>query len=258
MLIHFTGDVGGGKTLFCTQIALHDKRPIYSNYKINLPNYHDLKPEMLSTLTESTLVIIDEAYTWLESRLSGRNINLYLTYILFQSRKRNLDILITDQLVGTIDLRFRAMTNYEIQCNKIIDSELVTNENPEGILGFEYTIYKCERGIFKYKISKLLMPYDIAQTIFPFYDTKQIISSIDDSLLLNITQDKRSILEDVDDVVNKLLEKYPAKSITKGIVSDYCLRNNRPPTYIDIIYNALKAKTLLDINKEVKTNDNIN
>ena len=85
MLIHFTGDVGSGKTLFCTQVALHDKRQIYSNYNIKLPNYHDLKPEMLSILTESTLVIIDEAYTWLESRLSGRNINLYLTYILFQS-----------------------------------------------------------------------------------------------------------------------------------------------------------------------------
>jgi len=250
MLVHFTGDVGSGKTLFCTHIALHDKRPVYSNYKINLPNYNDLKPEMLSILTESSLVIIDEAYTWLESRLSGRNINLYLTYILFQSRKRNLDILITDQLVGTIDLRFRAMTNYEVQCEKINDSECETKENPEGTIGFRYTIFKCERGIYKYRIARFMMDYEFSKTIFPFYDTTQIISSIDDSLLFNITKDKTSIIEDIDNVVDELFSKYPPKLITKGIVSDYCLENNRPKSYLDIIYNRVKARILENINLE--------
>jgi len=88
------------------------------------------------------------------------------------------------------------------------------------------------------------MSYDFAKTIFPFYKTGQIISSIDDSLLLNITKDKTSIIEDIDKVVDELFIKYPAKLISKGIVADYCLQNNRPKTYIDLIYNRVKSRIL--------------
>ena len=142
------------------------------------------------------------------------------------------------------------MTNFEVQCEKIIDSEQESEKNPEGIIGFKYTIFKCERGIYKYRIAKLMVPYDIAETLFPFYDTGQIISSIDDSLLLNITQDKSGIIEDIDKVVDELLSKAPARFYTKGVISDYCLRNNRPNTYVDIIYNALKARAIANLSKE--------
>jgi hypothetical protein len=225
-LISLVGDVGSGKTLFATYLASKDNRPIFSNYKIKLPTYTDLKPETLTSLTSSCLVIIDEAYTWLESRLSGRNINLYLSYILFQSRKRGLDIILTDQLIGTIDVRFRQLTNYEIYCQNIET-------------GFEYTIHKVNRYA-NYKPMKLLMPYSTAEKIFPLYDSWELISPIDDNLVFNITEDKGDIISQIDEHTKILLKSSKSK-ISKPMVSDYCLRNNLPKSFINLIYNSIKT-----------------
>lgn len=254
MLIHLTGDVGSGKTLLSTLMAMNDDRPIYSNYELNLPNYHELKPESLSKLTESTLVLIDEAYSWLDSRLSGRGINIYLTYILFQSRKRELDILMTDQLIGSIDVRYRAMTNYEIQCRKISDAEQITEENKEGIVGFLYNIIKYEQ-YYQIPCGKFLLQYEKAKEIFPYYKTKQIINPIDDMMMVNISKDKSDIVYQVNNAVEELLKIYPPSQITKGIVSDFCLNTNRPYNnqYIEMIYNRLKAKILSS--KTIKDGD---
>src|SRR4030042_4075128 len=115
MLISIEGDVGSGKTLLSTFMAIDDPRPVYANYKINIPNFKPLKPEMLWELNKPTLIILDEAYTWLENRTSGKPINRYMSYILFQSRKRGLDFILTDQIVGTIDPRYRWMINFDIQ-----------------------------------------------------------------------------------------------------------------------------------------------
>jgi len=226
-LVSIVGDVGSGKTLFSTYIATGDSRPIYSNYKLKLKKYHDLKPETLNKLKEQSLVIIDEAYTWLESRLSGRNINLYLSYILFQSRKRGLDIILTDQLEGTIDLRFRQLTNYEIQCQNVDD-------------GFAYDIYKVS-SYHQYKPMRFVMPFSIAETLFPLYDSWELINPIDDNLLFNVSEDKGDIMKEIDVIVATLLKKANANQYSKGIISDYCIRNKHPKTYIDLIYNAIKS-----------------
>jgi hypothetical protein len=236
MLTHIFGDVGSGKTLLASYIASKVDKPIYANYTLKLPEYHDLKPEDLSKLKESTLVIVDEAYTWLESRLSGRNINLYMSYILFQSRKRGLDIILTDQLTGTIDLRFREMTNYEILC-----------ENIEH--GFEYQISKISR-FGNYRIRKLIMPYHTAEKIFPLFDSWQLIDPIDKNMLFNVTEDKGEIIGDVDKAANWLIEQFPINRITKGVVSDFCLRENIPKFMVDMIFNSIKVKSINESLKE--------
>jgi hypothetical protein len=225
------GDVGSGKTLFTTYCASIDTRPIYSNYKIKLDNYNHLKPETLAELSDDCLILIDEAYSWLESRTSGKDINRYLSYILFQSRKRGMDIMLTDQLVGTIDVRFRMLTNYEVYCQNILD------------VGFEYTIFK--KSMYgNYKPKKMIMPYEIAETIFPLYDSWQLINPIDDNLIFNISEDKASMLKIADSHVKKLLAKCDGRKIPKGVISDYCLRNNLPKAYIDVIFNAIKSSIL--------------
>jgi hypothetical protein len=162
-----------------------------------------------------------------------------------------LDILLTDQLIGTIDLRYRAMINYEVNCQVIKDESLINDDNPKGIVGFVYTIFHCERGMYKYMIAKFMMTFEFAKTIFPFYNTNQIISSINDSMMLSITQDKTTILETVDKIIDELFEKYPPRLITKGIVSNYCLENNRPKDYVDVIYNRLKSR-ILEYDKKKK------
>lgn len=252
-LYSIIGDVGSGKTLLATYLAQKDfvkrNRKILSNYKINLPTYVDLKPESLLELKDSSkdsaLIVIDEAYTWLESRLSGRNINLFMSYILFQSRKRGLDIVITDQLIGTIDLRFRQMTNYEIQCQNI-------NK------GFEYILFKVNK-YSNAKPVKFIMPYSIAEKIYPLYDSWQMISSIDDSLIYSISKDKTAQLEMIEAIKKDILDMYPANYVTKGIVEFWLMQNGFHQSMRDNVYNAIKSQSILDKvgkeNEEVGKNE---
>lgn len=228
-LIHLVGDVGSGKTLFATHLAKNDSRPVYANYKIKIKRHHELKPEMLSHLNESSLVIMDEAYRWLESRLSSRNLNLYLSYILFQSRKRGLDIVLTDQLEGTIDTRFRQMTNYEIQCQAIE-------------VGFHYTIFKLSRFQVYQPIS-MIMPFETAEKLYPLFDSWEFLP-INEDLVFNVTEDKKTLMQDIDKIVAGLLKKADAKVYTKGIIADICLRNEYPKSYIDLIYNSIQASKI--------------
>jgi deoxyadenosine/deoxycytidine kinase len=233
MLVNVDGDVGSGKTLLTTHIANKDTRPVFANYHINIPRFTYLEPEMLFSMknkNEPRIVIIDEAYNWLESRLSGRPINVYSSYILFQSRKRGIDFFLTDQLFETIDLRFRKMVNIEIYCEAV----------PEG---FEYIIQKISRRkVFKPK--KLIMPYKYAETIFPLYDSWEFIDPIDKDMMFKVSQNKTSIIEDIDKIVDELLEIAEAKSYTKGIVEDYCLRNDYPDSYVKMIFNTIKARKI--------------
>lgn len=159
VLIIVTGDLGSGKTLFLTYIAKNTKKRIYSNYKLYLNTYHKLTIKKLLELKEeeNALVFIDEAYTWLESRASGRDTNQVLSYIYFQSRKRKLDFFLTAQLTHTIDRRFRELYDYVVHCEV------------KGAY-FHYSIYDRYklRGHFKLRV-------DLAEKYFPLYDTMEII-----------------------------------------------------------------------------------
>jgi len=134
------------------------KREIYSNYKLNLSNYKDLTLPILSKLPNNVNVFIDEGYTWLESRVSGSKLNKLISYLLFQSGKRGLDIYITAQLFSTVDLRFREQSSLIIYCQK---------HNND----FYYTILNREKGYSK----QLVLPYENAKQYFKLYDTLEII-----------------------------------------------------------------------------------
>ena len=227
-LYHAIGDVGSGKTLFTTWQAVHEKRSVYSNYKINIPNYHPLKPEMLETIDEPALIIVDEAYRWLEARTSGRTINRYMSYKLFQMRKKDRDYSLTDQLEETVDLRYRLMTNFEIHCHHIID------------IGFQYIIFK--HATFKeYQPRSVIMPYSEAEKLYPLFDSWEE-QPIDQGMIFNITEDKTEIIKAVDEIVDYLLTEGEISEYSKGDVADFCLRKGYPKEYVNTTYNALKAR----------------
>jgi len=238
-LIQIIGDVGSGKTLFAVRAAKLDTRPVYANFNIKLgthknkkrkivPRFSPLKPETLLSLKDDSLVIIDEAYIWLESRLSGRNINLYLSYILFQSRKRGIDIILTNQLSRTIDVRFRLMTNLEVYCQQV-----------ESI-GFEYTFVK--KSDFQYfKPKTFILPYEEAEKFYKIYDSWELIIPFDDNLMLNISTDKGDMLKIVDDIVKAIVKEINPKRCTRGVVSNYCLRNNHPKGLVGPVYDTISS-----------------
>jgi len=229
MLISILGGLGDGKTLIETFFALLDSRPIYSNYWINSPRYHDLKPEMLNRLS-NCLVLLDEAWAYIDSRVSGSDHNRYFSYILTQSRKMGIDIVMTDQLEGMIDTRFRQLTDWEIHCSA---------EN----YGYDYWFIRRKKNRLFMPVHRIL-PLEIAEKIYPYYDTGQRINPIDDELILRVTQDKTEIMAKVDAVVLELLSKAPAKAYTKGVVSDICIRRGLTRSYVNLIHNAIRASVI--------------
>lgn len=189
MLIVILGNYGSGKTLLLTYFALKTKRKIFSNFKINTDNYNTLEVLDLLELPNNIDVFLDEAYTWLESRLSGKAINRYLSYILLQSRKRTLDIYCTAQLFSTIDVRFRHKSDIIIECHKFKD-------------GFHYKIFN--RNTFKRKY--FVLPFDLAKKYYSYYDTYEIVEPYEKARL------EFSLLSSD---TNKLFKK--AKQIAKYI-----------------------------------------
>jgi len=237
MLIMVHGDVGSGKTLFSTGFAMQDTRPLYANYRIHRKGWHDLKPSMLVTLDKPSLVIMDEAYTWLESRTSSSHLNRYLSYILFQSRKRQMDIILTAQLQRTVDVRFRLMANYEVYC-----------ESTD--IGFLYEITKISSRAV-YRPMRMFLSFNEAESIYPKYETYEKIP-INTDLVFNISDDKTDVLVEVDEIVDKMLLIAPAKKWNRGIVTDYCLRNNIRRPLVELIFNAIKARSIIDSPTNIK------
>jgi len=164
MLIGIFGNIGAGKTLLSTIfsiISIKDK--IYANYKINNEKYCPLKLIDLLELPNNVDVVIDEAYTWLESRTSMSKINLYISYIIFQSRKRNVDIFITAQLESTVDLRFREL------CHVHFIAHNVVNHLNETIAFFYELFYNS-----KYLGNFYFLESDVRE-YYKSYDTNEII-----------------------------------------------------------------------------------
>ena len=200
ILIAIWGGLGSGKTLLTTYIAKHIKKPVYANYEIKTPNYHNLEVSNILNLKGSVAVIIDEAYSWIDSRTSQQSSNKVWSYILFQSRHREIDIYLTAQLLQTIDIRYRKMIDVYIYC-----------EQKKG--AFYYTIYNkkmVRTGRFK-------LSFKHAEKYFNLYDTLELI-----------------ITEEMENLMYDSLSRIEKKKLISKIIQEY--RNdpnykNRRPTH---------------------------
>lgn len=220
------GDVGTGKTLMATMMAMNDDttRALYANYKINLPRFKQLEPQMLNEINTPSLVIIDEAYAWLESRMSGADINRYMSYILFQSRKRKIDFVLTTQLLSTLDLRFKGLTEVYMMAEK-------TN------YGFQYTAISGKGGARR----KFHLPQIVAERYYPCYDTFEKIDPMDDGLILKVTPDKRVIVPKLDEIIEQMTQIAPLGKWTMPMVKAFCIENGLKVTsYADMLHGRLK------------------
>ena len=118
------GGLGSGKTLFMTILAKMIAKPIFSNYALKFSDIA-VKPLEIEKLFHSEYqnccVLMDEAYIYLESRISGSEMNRCLSYVLFQSRKRGVILILTAQLSSSVDVRFRELVDIVIHCEKMGD-----------------------------------------------------------------------------------------------------------------------------------------
>lgn len=159
MIIGIFGDKGSGKTLLCTILLkkAYDKGyKIYSNYKLNF-NFEPITILKLAQLDFNNCIIgLDEAYNYLDARLSQTQQNIILSRLIAQSRKMKVHIIYTAQLMRTVDVRLRNLTDIIILAQK-------TKK------GFEYTIFNS------LSVKTFLLKNSVAKRFYNLYDTYEII-----------------------------------------------------------------------------------
>lgn len=227
MLISVLGNLGTGKTLFLAYISTKFNRKVYSNFELKNKFYEPLKVIDLLNLPNNIEVFIDEAYTWLESRVSSKALNRYLSYILLQSRKRTINIYITAQLFSTVDLRFREQSNILILCKKIDE-------------GFHYKIFNRDNNSMK----AVILPFEKAKIFYQVYDTYEIIEPFEKRKLefQLISSDTELLLNTSKKIAFELHNKIKDDKYTHQNVKLALLENGFEPQYEPYVYAFLHSE----------------
>ena len=205
----FEGVMGSGKTLSATALAYLEYtrgRDIISNVHVNFP-YQQLDTQffvehMLDTELSDCVMILDEAYIYLDARTSASKLNKLFTYFIAQTRKRNVDLYVCIHHIDTVDKRLRRAIDVrgtcryrkeipclkckgekEVQIKKTEEYEQCDRCNGYGIGGTSnITFFDMRTG--KRRKLKIHGP-----NFFPLYDTKVVIGvcgkqlKIDDDVL---------------------------------------------------------------------------
>lgn len=227
-LIIILGPKGSGKTLLLTLFALMSKRGVYANYTIKRDNFKFLEPIDFIDLPKNVDIMMDEGYTWLESRTSGFYLNRFLSYIMWQSRKRTIDIYITAQRFMSLDVRFRDEVDVLIKC--------------EGR-------YNLDKDDFNYsflwvaedKENQFELSYKDAKKYFHLFDTYEIVEPYTkeqlEYLLLKSDPEKR--WEKAVEIGEKIGSGL--KVVTHPIIQAHLLKNGYDLSFEPLVYVYLKG-----------------
>src|SRR3972149_32408 len=160
------GDMGSGKTIFETYIAWKNPDiPVFSDYKLNLPNFNPLEIDELMTLkVEKAIILFDEIDEYLNNRRSMSNLSLFLNTVMKQTRKRKLEVLGATQLFDTIDTRFTRQTKLSvIALGELQDGKLFYDLIYKSIFGNSIVSLWVKKSDFE----KLYDKYDTSEPIMP-------------------------------------------------------------------------------------------
>ena len=159
--------------------------------------------------------------------------NRLFSYILFQSRKKNVELFCIAQLRNTIDVRFRELCDLIIQCKR-------THEGFEYILSDPQFINYC----------RTVLPYESAKKYFKYYDTNEII--IDNKPTAMFLTDNEK-MEQVEKLSPRLKSDYydeyksinpQCKTVPKlkrSYVNIWCMNNNIDESLTKLLYDYIKS-----------------
>lgn len=213
MLTGIYGYCGSGKNVFATIDAFYTPKeiPIYVNFELRLKNAERIEPEEVFEVFEYDAkvpikkMITDEAYSWFESRGSGQSdINTFLSYLMFQSRKRGLNWMSIAQLRASLDLRWRGMEDRIVLAEeRNLDISGDSKEN------FGYWLLKNNRK------KHVTIKYEKAKPFFDLYETKEVVIPIEfKEMQLKMKNRKLDNLNDyIDELVVKLITASEKKKI---------------------------------------------
>ena len=236
MLIMITGGLGTGKSLFLTIIATHTKKKVISNFKLHTKYEKFDMHKFMEGKYEDAVILLDEVYQYIDSRNSMKDMNRFFSYVLFQSRKKDLQIYIASQLARSIDVRYRALTDIRIKCSKSRE-------------GFQYTLFNPN---MPNESRVALLPLQNCAPYFKLYDTNEIIMetehqnkmkymSNEDILKILKKIGRECIIEYKKEYRKNNPNKKRIKQITRPFVKIWAMEHN-----IEIsdtmLYNYVKAK----------------
>ena len=197
------GGLGMGKTLLLSYLAQKTTLPVYSNFKIDIPNYRKLEIDEIFELPENIIIYFDEAYLLVDSRNFMDSMNTLMSYVVFQLRKSKRVIYIAVQLISTIDIRFR----------KMIDS--ITYCKRKGNHFYYTTRYRDTR-----RIDRKILTINKASKVFEIFDTYEIVKPANqqkiefDALMRNPNKLLKKCVE-LYDMIYPIVTK-PTKDSIKG------------------------------------------
>ena len=127
-----TGLKGDGKTTLSTLFAYNAYkrgRPVYSNYGLKFPYtglYLNKVKHEIDRLQDAMLVV-DEAYLYVDSRNPMSKGNKAISYLVLQTRKKGVDLILNLLQKGLGDLRIRENSDYIYDCEamKVLNGRLV-------------------------------------------------------------------------------------------------------------------------------------
>lgn len=227
MLTTILGNLGSGKTLLMVILAYYADKPIVANFNIQ---FDDKEVEefnlnrFLQADYENCVILLDEAYTYLESRISGSELNRIMSYILFQSRKKNVELYITAQLLSSLDKRYRELS----------DLFIIANPNEAN---FRYFMV-FDNKEFQFALNK--------QKVTPFfscYNTNEVIFTKNEKLLFD-TKDSDDKLDEIEKHAKTIEDYYHKKkinTITKDMVDLYIRTDKTIPEFLSKnIYTVIR------------------
>lgn len=230
MLVIILGPKGSGKTLFSTTRALKSIRGVYSNYRIDIENYNHLEVMDLVDINNNVDIFIDEAYVWLESRISGFFLNRFLSYMLWQSRKRDIDMYLTAQKFRALDVRFRE------ECDVIVRCKARINLKKDD---FHFSIF----WIAENKVNRFVLKYKDAEALFPLFDTYQIIEPYTREQLEFelLKRDPERRWEKAMEIGNQIGKENDKKDLTHPILRARLMKKGIDKSFEPLVYVYLKG-----------------
>ncbi len=136
---------------------------LFSNYKLKgMPHLRIRDTEDIINMREG-FAALDELWTWVDARQSGKKKNKFITLVLAKSRKRGLDIAYTTQRFYNIDIRVRQVTDL------IVIPQMSSSGNFCTVRVYENPMTAEPVKVMKF----------YARAIYPLYDTNEEVDEFD-------------------------------------------------------------------------------